>query len=371
MNNPFGALTGEERAIFTLRSLYARYGYQPYRMSKFEEYDLYVRNKDFLVSDGVITFNDTTGRLMALKPDVTLSIIKNTRDGDGSLCRLYYDENVYRVSKSSGSFRELRQVGLECVGEVGSQNVGESLWLAASSLAALGGEFVLDVFHLGLSEAALALFPEESRNAVLGCFSEKNAHELAALASDCGLAEKDADALRSLVSLSGSPRDVMPRLRELAKQLGAADKAEELAAVLEVFDGSELGERVRIDSSVLGNMKYYNGVVFKGFLRGIPGSVLSGGQYDRLMTRMHRSARAVGFAVYLDELEALTGERSPYDADVLLLCPASASPALVRAAEEKLIGEGYSVFAAHIPDPNLRVRRTAELGENGEVIFRG
>ena len=70
-------LKSEERAIFNLRSLYRKYGYAPFKMSKFEEYDLYVRNKDFLVSDRVITFNDTNGKLMALKPDVTLSIVKN------------------------------------------------------------------------------------------------------------------------------------------------------------------------------------------------------------------------------------------------------------------------------------------------------
>ena len=67
----------EERAVFTLRSLYRRYGYAPYKMSRFEEYDLYVRNKDFLASDRIITFSDGGGRLLALKPDVTLSIVKN------------------------------------------------------------------------------------------------------------------------------------------------------------------------------------------------------------------------------------------------------------------------------------------------------
>ena len=70
-------LKNEERAAIELRSLYRRYGYLPYKMSKFEEYELYIRNKDFLVSDRIITFNDTSGRLLALKPDVTLSIIKN------------------------------------------------------------------------------------------------------------------------------------------------------------------------------------------------------------------------------------------------------------------------------------------------------
>ena len=69
-------LKKEEQAILLLRKLYQNYGYQPYKMSRFEEYDLYVRNKDFLVSDQVITFSDRQGKLLALKPDVTLSIIK-------------------------------------------------------------------------------------------------------------------------------------------------------------------------------------------------------------------------------------------------------------------------------------------------------
>ena len=33
-------LRREEKAEIALRSLYARYGYLPYRMSKFEEYEL-------------------------------------------------------------------------------------------------------------------------------------------------------------------------------------------------------------------------------------------------------------------------------------------------------------------------------------------
>ena len=42
-------LQQEERASLSLRRLYAAYGYTHYKMSKFEEYDLYVQNKSFLV----------------------------------------------------------------------------------------------------------------------------------------------------------------------------------------------------------------------------------------------------------------------------------------------------------------------------------
>ena len=111
-------LKNEEKAVFALRSLYKRYGYLPFKMSKFEEYDLYLKNKDFLVSDRVITFNDVSGKLLALKPDVTLSIIKNTRDMPGVKQKVYYNENVYRVSSDTGHFGEIMQAGLECIGDM-------------------------------------------------------------------------------------------------------------------------------------------------------------------------------------------------------------------------------------------------------------
>ena len=72
---PDGELDFTERIVYSLRSLYSSYGFSQYKMGKFEEYDFYSRNKDFLVSDEVITFTDTNGKLMALKPDVTLSIV--------------------------------------------------------------------------------------------------------------------------------------------------------------------------------------------------------------------------------------------------------------------------------------------------------
>lgn len=96
-------LKNEERAVFALRALYRRYGYVGYKMSQFEEYDLYVRNKDFLLSDRIITFSGSGGRLLALKPDVTLSIVKNAPDAPGAVQKLYYNENVYRDYR--GSYR--------------------------------------------------------------------------------------------------------------------------------------------------------------------------------------------------------------------------------------------------------------------------
>ena len=301
-------MDSQERIGFLLRGLYAGRGYSRYRMSKFEEYDLYSRNKDFLFSDGVITFTDTNGRLMALKPDVTLSIVKNTRDVPGTLQKLYYHENVYRVASAEDGFREMTQVGVECMGSVDSACVAEVLKLAAESLRLCSEEFVLEISHLGILGAftdAVAA-DEEMRRKLLQCVTEKNAHGITLLCREAGLPDSAGEPLRQLTALYGTPRSVMPRIRKLAEENGAAEYAEELARAAAAFAGSETEDRIRIDFSASGDVKYYNGIAFKGFISGIPGSVLSGGQYDRLMRRMGRKDLAIGFAVFLNMLERLS-----------------------------------------------------------------
>ena len=135
--------------------MYSKHGYMKYRMSKFEEYDLYVRNKDFLVSENIITFTDIDGKLMALKPDVTLSIIKNSREDAGTVQKMYYNENVYRASTETRAFKEIMQTGLEAIGDIDDYCICEVVSLAAKSLNAISDSFVLDISHMGVISAVL------------------------------------------------------------------------------------------------------------------------------------------------------------------------------------------------------------------------
>lgn len=300
-------MDSREKIGFLLRSLYAGCGYSRYRMGKFEEYDLYSRNKDFLFSEGVITFTDTNGRLMALKPDVTLSIVKNTRDTAGALQKLYYHENVYRVASAEDGFREMTQVGVECMGNVDGACVAEVLKLAAESLALCSEEYILEISHLGILGAFVDAVAsgDKMREELLRCAVEKNLHGISRICAESGMPESAAEPLRQLLSIYGSPKNVMPKIRKLAEENGTAEYAEELGQAAAAFAGSAAENRIRIDFSASGDVKYYNGIAFKGFISGIPDSVLSGGQYDRLMRRMGRRDRAVGFAVFLNMLERL------------------------------------------------------------------
>ena len=176
----------EDQALLALSGLYESYGYTRFKMSRFEEYDLYVRNKDFLVSDQVITFTDRTGRLLALKPDVTLSIIKN--GSTEGVRKVYYNENVYRVAPGSESFQEITQVGLECVGQIGDYEIAETVVLAVKSLSLLGRPFALELSHMGLVSAVLdgAGIPQKEKKNALRCIQHKSSHELQLLCGTCG-----------------------------------------------------------------------------------------------------------------------------------------------------------------------------------------
>ena len=149
MKLDYNMLDRIQQLTLALGGIFSSHGYSQYKMGKFEEYDLYSKNKDFLVSDSVITFTDTNGKLMALKPDVTLSIIKNTKNEQG-IQKLFYNENVYRVSKSTNSFKEIMQSGVECIGDIDSFSIGEVLMLAAESLNEISQDFILEISQLDI-----------------------------------------------------------------------------------------------------------------------------------------------------------------------------------------------------------------------------
>ena len=304
-------LQPKERASFALRALYEAAGCRKYHMGRFEEYGLYQENRSFLSSEQVITFTDLDGRLLALKPDVTLSIAKTAQPAPGETLRYYYHENVYRPSAESHTFKEISQMGLEMLGAVGEAQVQQAVCLAARSLDALGADWVLEVSHMGY---LFGLFdalgvPDAARAKLLEKLREKNAHELRAAAGAAGLADAVADILCSVLSLCGSYADTLAKAAALCRNdamRAAVAELEALAVPLE-----KAGGVIRLDMTLAGEMEYYNGLVFQGYLKALPRPLLKGGRYDLLMQKFTPGAGAIGFAVYLDELDRLSAPLPP------------------------------------------------------------
>ena len=299
-------LRNEEKAIFALRELYGKYGYKPFKMSKFEEYEFYIQNKDFLVSDRIIAFNDTSGKLLALKPDVTLSIIKNGEDIDGFKQKVCYNENVYRVSENTHQFKEIMQTGVECIGNINLYDIYEMIVMAAESLSLISDDFVLEISHLGLLSSLLDNICKNSsfKNEAIKYISDKNAHDLARICDENDVAENDKNALQKFVSIYGERNNVLQELETLDEYVNK-DNINTLKTLSYMLDNLSCSGKIKFDFSAVSDMNYYNGVVFKGYINGLSQSVLTGGQYDNLLYKMGRKSGAIGFAIYLDLLEDL------------------------------------------------------------------
>ena len=364
-------LKQEERAIFQLRSLYQKYGYSQYKMSKFEEYDLYVRNKDFLVSDSIITFNDTSGKLLALKPDVTLSIIKNSQDSSDSVQRVYYNESVYRISKGSHSFKEIVQAGLECIGCIDTYNMCEVILLAAKSLQAISSEYVLDISHMGFVSGLLDKYDinDEAKALIVNYIGEKNLHDIKTICDSCDLSPTLLKDLTVLIQAYGNKDQAIEKLSSIEMTEDMKNALYELDSICKVLDAEGMDDHINIDFSIVNDMNYYNGIVFKGYIEGIPASVLSGGRYDKLMHKMGKDGGAIGFAVYLDSLERLEGSEKKYDVDTVILYDESADPSAMMKAVKMLTDSGTSVMAEKKVHEKIKFRQLLKFNERGFEIL--
>ena len=357
-----GTLSTAEQMALSLGTLFEGSGYLPYKMSKFEEYDLYAKNKDFLISDSVITFTDVGGKLMALKPDVTLSIAKNSKDLPW-VQKVYYRENVYRVSKNTHSYKEIMQLGLEAMGDIDDFTVLEVLGLASQSLSKISEASVLEVSHLGIIKELTDSIgiPLDRREQLVKLISEKNPHELTTLCRSCGIEEAAIELLRWVATASGAAGRMLPLLRE--KLSGSVSDAtlSRFETVLSALEGN-----VIVDFSVVDNIHYYNGFVFRGFVSGIPDPVLSGGQYDKLMKKLGRNAGAMGFAVYTDLLQRLEQEQDDFDVDVLLLYQQDTPLAVLRQTVSDFAAQGLSVSVQKVKPETLRYKKLAKF--NGSEV---
>ncbi len=364
-------LKNDEKAVFALRSLYQKYGYTPFKMSKFEEYDLYVRNKDFLVSDSIITFTGMNGKLLALKPDVTLSIIKNTKDTPDSVQKVYYNENVYRVSKSTRDFKEIMQTGLECVGNIDDYNIYEVIMLAAKSLEAVSESYVLDLSHLGIVSAAVEAMgcDRYTTRALLTCIGEKNQSEIEKICTKKNLPAEACKKLIAIVGSYGKIEKVLPELHKICDTDEMKTALSQFENICKLLTAGGFGNKINIDFSIATDMRYYNGVVFQGFVENVPTGVLSGGQYDNLMKKMGRKSGAIGFAVYLDTLERLNLTAKKYDVDTVLLYDNGCLPEAIANAVNTLTSDGKSVMAQKSVPENLKYRQLLKLNEKGVEIL--
>ncbi len=349
----FNSMPTEEKLIYELSKLYEQYGYRKFCMAKFEEYSFYSDNRDFLSCEGVIAFNNSDGRLMALKPDITLSIVKNARIEKNSFTKTYYNENVYRISDETNDYKEIKQTGVELMGNIDFYSIAEIVTLALKSLDKIDVNCVLCLSHMSFISSVLdeMKIPSSAKEQIIFCEKNKNAHDIKAICQQYDVEERYTQYLCALPNLNGNFEEVLKGLRSVSMN-EATDKAcEELAQVYETLKNVNLADRVQLDLSVVNRSSYYNGIIFNGYVKASPTPVLAGGRYDNLAGKIRKGIGAIGFAVYLDNLNLYYPVEREFDCDILILNKGNHSEAKLMKIVDSFVSKGETVrVEKEIPD---------------------
>ncbi|WP_312643666.1 ATP phosphoribosyltransferase regulatory subunit [Hydrogenoanaerobacterium sp.] len=369
MNLFWESLKDEERVTFQLRELFEHHGYKKVRVHKFEEYSLYIDNKNFLKTEHIITFMDLDGKLLAMRPDVTLSIVKNLdAQKCGSFEKLYYLEKVYRLSRQNHEYKEISQMGLECIGEIDEYATIEVIRLAVKSLAAVSESYLLDISHMGFLSGLLegTDMDERTKYELAQSIRTKNIYELNARLEHTKLSVFYKEKLLQIPHLYGDFSKVLSAAQLLVVNDTMQNALDELKMLYTAFEGTPLDSKLSLDFSIVNDLDYYNGIIFQGYVETIPKVVLAGGRYDNLLHKFGKDKGAIGFAVYLDELEHYYRCDADDDADVLVLYDTIDDYGVFSALIEDKIAQGLRVRVERIKPQGLRCKTVLRYA-NGKL----
>ncbi|WP_300267002.1 ATP phosphoribosyltransferase regulatory subunit, partial [uncultured Enterococcus sp.] len=224
MEDYFDFLSMEEQKSIQLKALFSRHHFQNYRLSAFESYDLYAKSREFATPQSVITFVGAKGQVMALKPDITLSIIKNT--GNTEEKKVFYDEDVYRHDFHNEEYLRIHQLGIEHIGHLTHNDEREILKLALESLNILGTNR-LHLSHQALVDELLSWFAEEKRSAVIQALNQKSVHELESYLCVDKLSQQRWQLLKDLLFATTADFDKMYQLFQTSASQKALAKLQE------------------------------------------------------------------------------------------------------------------------------------------------
>ena len=333
------------------------------KTSKFEKYDFYVNNKYFFNSSGMITFTDINGDLLALKPDNTFSIAKSLRVGLDEVKKIYYYDDVYRMCGKTKLYEKIMQYGVECIGHLDLYNFCEIIGLAADSLNYISNESVLNISHLGVVLSLLRNFniEEMQRIQLLKFIEDKNARGIETMCNIMEIPDDVIVEILSLISAYGPVNIVIPKLKNKIKNEYALKYLDELDYIVKAVQ-SKTKVKIIVDMSITTvYMNYYDGIIFKGFIKDISRNVVMGGQYNKLMRCSDRNISAVGFGIYLDLIRKVN--KVEHDIDVFILYNDNDDVKKVYQKVRSLIYEGNSASAGKNIDRSLNIKRVINFSE--------
>lgn len=301
--------------ISKLIKRFSSYSYEQIQTSTFASYDLYTYVNGTINQDEMIKVIDPGGKVLVLRPDVTIPITKKLAEISGPITeeqRYFYVENVFRHSLQQTNEIERTQAGIEYFGNNRPEADAEVIAIAATILNDLHlGNYKIEVGHAGFFKELLTQLKltTDEETELKHFIQTKNTAELNHFLSKLTISKRLANAIRELPHLYGNPLAVLQRAKVLLPDNRFVHILQSIEEVYELLKTYGVANNIIIDLSLVNHMDYYSAIIFQGFIEKIGKPVLMGGRYDQLANQFKASFPAIGFACDIDLLVLNSSEQ--------------------------------------------------------------
>lgn len=268
----------------------------------FEYYETFEKGGGADIARRSFTFKDREGKLLSLRYDMTTPIARWSamRFGHSDLpLKFWYAGDVYREQPShKGKYRQIRQAGVELIGDASREADREIIEILAESLSILDTSHTLVVGDVRLYRTILSrLEADETRQeAIHALFNRKDKTSLTELLKTTPGNDTDKTALLFLLDFCGTMDQTKAQTSGLDPEFRTyAERT--LETVQSVSSG--VRSRMVVDFGLIKDFSYYTSLTLEGYLSGTGFPVASGGRYDGLFQSFGKDFPAVGFAVDL------------------------------------------------------------------------
>ena len=320
MKNYIKNMSKKNLVLLNIRKMYDSYGYKKISLPSFEEYDLYNENKDF-IDRNVLTVMSPNGKLLALRPDITLSVAKKvSKDQSLKYSKIYYQENTYNLTKYVG-YEENEQLGIELIGKESTFLDFEIINLAIKSLDIINKKSMIVLSHAGFISSIFENFDleYEIKEEIFDCINRKNSHDIQkTLENNKYISENVKKLIYKIPELSGNLENVEKKLLKYDINDNTKKILSELKQLNSLLMKFYKKSKIIFDFSIVKNLNYYNGIILQGYIENFPNVILTGGRYDKLFEKFGVDTGAVGFAILTDGLKGYYKDTDKKDFEVLI-----------------------------------------------------
>jgi len=301
-----------ERKIF---SVLFRAGYQEVIPPLFEYIEIFEQTVgSTLLERSYKVVDRATGRLMALRPDVTPQIARMAAtllaDRVKPL-RLCYAATLFRHEEEhAGQEREIFQIGGEQIGPSSPEGDAEMIALSIKILQQLKiKSFKIVLGQMAFIRGILTPFEKEPVlfKHLLDGIERKDQARLTLILKEANVTGPLRKRILALPDLFGGA-EVFERAASIARGAGAFCQAglKRLSAVYQLLTQKGMQKYLLIDLGETRGFDYYTGTIFEIFAGAVGVALGGGGRYDHLMEKFGAPECAIGFALNVGRVVEVT-----------------------------------------------------------------